>query len=281
MKKKIDTFDVVNIILLFFVLMIVIFPIIYVVLCSLSKTGSVSFSLSNYNLDSYINILSSSKVPRAFKNSVIYTLTGTFLGLFLVTITAYPLADKQLKGRNFLLRMIAFTMFFNGGLIPIFLLINSLGFMDSIWAIIVPWAVPAYELMLLRNYFESIPSEMHEAAEMDGASEYHILFKIYIPMALPMLCTLALFFARGQWNSYLVPLMYLSSAKRFPLQVILQEMLIQDTAKSTGDALVGASIATESLKNATIVISMIPLVLMYPLFQKYFISGIYVGAVKG
>ena len=251
------------------------------VLCSLSKTGSVSFSLSNYNLDSYINILSSSKVPRAFKNSVIYTLTGTLLGLFLVTITAYPLADKQLKGRNFLLRMIAFTMFFNGGLIPIFLLINSLGFMDSIWAIIVPWAVPAYELMLLRNYFESIPSEMHEAAEMDGASEYHILFKIYIPMALPMLCTLALFFARGQWNSYLVPLMYLSSAKRFPLQVILQEMLIQDTAKSTGDALVGASIATESLKNATIVISMIPLVLMYPLFQKYFISGIYVGAVKG
>ena len=152
---------------------------------------------------------------------------------------------------------------------------------DTVWALVIPWAVPAYELMLLRSYFENIPNEVYEAATIDGASEYRILFQVFLPMSLPILATLVMFIVRNQWNSYLVPLMYLQTPEKYPLQVVLQEMLLKGQAKTTIATVESAELNVEALKNATIVLSIIPVLMLYPFVQRYFVKGLYIGAVKG
>ena len=284
--KKIDLFDVINIIFMLLVLVIVGAPLMYIASVSLSSNaaiaaGEVTIFPKGVNLDSYKEILSTAKIPMAYMNSFLYTFSAVAISLFLVTLTAYPLSRKELKGRKPILLMITFTMFFNGGMIPFYLLIQNLGMMDTIWALVIPWAVPAYELMLLRNYFENIPNEVYEAATIDGANEYRILFGIFVPMALPMLATLVMFFTRNHWNSYLVPLMYLSSPAKYPLQVVLQEMLMEGQAKSSLESVESAALNAEALKNATIVLSILPILIVYPFIQKYFVKGMYAGAVKG
>lgn len=284
--KKADVFDIINILLMLLVLIIVGAPLLYILSVSLSSNaaiaaGEVTIFPIGINLDSYKEILSTAKVPLAYANSIIYTLLSVIISLFLVTITAFTLSRRELKGRSGILLLIAFTMFFNGGMIPFYLLIQNLGMMDTIWALVLPWAVPAYELMLLKNYFENIPGEVYEAATIDGASEYRILFQIFVPMSLPMLATLVMFFTRTQWNSYLVPLMYLSSPAKYPLQVVLQEMLMEGQAKSSLETVESAALNAEALKNATIVLSIIPILIIYPFIQKYFVKGMYAGAVKG
>lgn len=285
-KRNWMAFDVVNTLLMLGVALAVGLPLLYVLVMSLDANSAVRYVglenlFSKYNFGAYRAILQSPQIPRAYGNSLLYTVVGTVISLVLVTMTAYPLSKKKLRGRRIFLLLISFTMFFNGGLIPIFLLIQNLHLMDTMWAIVLPWAVPAYELMLMRTYFEGIPEEVYEASRIDGASEYRTLAQIVIPMSLPILATLTLFFARAQWNNYLVPLMYLSSARKFPLQVVLQEMLMQDSAKAANDTLELVSLSSNSLKNATIIISVIPILVLYPFVQKYFVNGLYAGAVKG
>lgn len=284
--KKFDSFDIINMIFMILVLIIVGSPLMYILSVSLSSNaaiaaGKVSIFPRGINLASYKEVLSTAKIPLAYANSILYTLLSVIISLFLVIITAFPLSRRELKGRSGILLMIVFTMFFNGGMIPFYLLIQNLGMMDTIWALVIPWAIPAYELMLLKSYFENIPGEVYEAAIIDGANEYRILFQIFIPMSLPILATLVMFFTRTQWNSYLVPLMYLSSPDKYPLQVVLQEMLMEGQAKSSLESVESASLNAEALKNATIVLSIIPILIIYPFIQKYFVKGVYVGAVKG
>lgn len=284
--KKITTFDVVITIIMLTILVLVGVPLLYIFSISLSSNeyiaqGAVTVFPKGITLSAYKEILSTPKVPMAYLNSIWYTALATVISMFLLVITAYPLSRRELKGRQGILLMIVFTMFFSGGMIPFYLLIQNLGMVDTVWALVIPWAVPAYELMLLRSYFENIPNEVYEAATIDGASEYRILFQVFLPMSLPILATLVMFIVRNQWNSYLVPLMYLQTPEKYPLQVVLQEMLLKGQAKTTIATVESAELNVEALKNATIVLSIIPVLMLYPFVQRYFVKGLYIGAVKG
>ena len=284
--KKITTFDVVITIIMLTILVLVGVPLLYIFSISFSSNeyiaqGAVTVFPKGFNFSAYKEILSTPKVPMAYLNSIWYTALATVISMFLLIITAYPLSRRELKGRQGILLMIVFTMFFSGGMIPFYLLIQNLGMVDTVWALVIPWAVPAYELMLLRSYFENIPNEVYEAATIDGASEYRILFQVFLPMSLPILATLVMFIVRNQWNSYLVPLMYLQTPEKYPLQVVLQEMLLKGQAKTTIATVESAELNVEALKNATIVLSIIPVLMLYPFVQRYFVKGLYIGAVKG
>lgn len=284
--KKITTFDVVITIIMLTILVLVGVPLLYIFSISLSSNeyiaqGAVTVFPKGITLSAYKEILSTPKVPMAYLNSIWYTALATVISMFLLVITAYPLSRRELKGRQGILLMIVFTMFFSGGMIPFYLLVQNLRMVDTVWALVIPWAVPAYELMLLRSYFENIPNEVYEAATIDGASEYRILFQVFLPMSLPILATLVMFIVRNQWNSYLVPLMYLQTPEKYPLQVVLQEMLLKGQAKTTIATVESAELNVEALKNATIVLSIIPVLMLYPFVQRYFVKGLYIGAVKG
>ncbi|MBQ4110206.1 MAG: carbohydrate ABC transporter permease [Clostridia bacterium] len=286
LKNRIELTDVVVFILSIVALIIVFLPFMNVVSLSLSSSdsivkGEVTFLPIGFNLDSYAEIMKTSKIVRSYINSIVYTVTAVFLGLFMCTITAYPLSRKFMWGRKAVVGMIMFTMFFSGGMIPMYLLVQNLGMMDTIWGLVVPWAVPAYELFLLKNYFENVPYEIYEAATIDGASEYRILYDVFVPLAKPMFATIAIFFALGQWNSYMIPLLYISTPEKFPLQIVLQQMLIKDEARGSINLVETSALTSQGLKNATVVISILPILITYPFLQRYFIGDLYVGSVKG
>lgn len=284
--KKITFFDILLAMIMLAILLLVGIPLLYIFSISLSSNeyiaqGAVTIFPKGLNLSAYAEILSTPKVPMAYLNSIWYTGLATVISMFLLIITAYPLSRRELKGKKGILLMIVFTMFFSGGMIPFYLLIQNLRMVDTVWALVIPWAIPAYELMLLKNYFENIPNEVYEAATIDGANEYRILFQVFLPMSLPILATLVMFIVRTQWNSYLIPLMYLQSPDKYPLQVVLQEMLLKGQAKTSIATVESAELNVEALKNATIVLSIIPVFILYPFVQKFFVKGLYIGAVKG
>jgi len=284
--KKIGIVDIIAWTIATFALVIILVPFMNVISLSLSRAdsilrGDVSIWPIGFNLDSYVSIMQSPRILTAYWNSIRYTTVTVVISLFLGAITAYPLSRKFLPGRKFLISMVVFTMFFSGGLIPFYILMQNLGLMDNIWALVIPWAIPAFELFLLKNYFENMPHEIYEAAAIDGASEYTMLARIYVPLAKPIFATLTIFFALWQWNAYMVPLMYITTPSRFPLQLVLNEMLIQEQAMGSGTNMANIHLTPQGVKNATIVLSVLPLLLLYPFVQKYFISGIYIGSVKG
>jgi putative aldouronate transport system permease protein len=286
MKRKIDIVDVIVLIIVTIVIIVVTFPLLNVLSTSLSSSdqvirGNVTFFPRGFSLETYKAIMKNGKIVRAYGNSFLYTISAMVISLILVTIMAYPLSRKFLPGRKIILSMVIFTMVFSGGLIPIYMLIQGLKLMNTMWALVLPWAIPAYEMFLLKNYFENIPEAMYEAATIDGANDFWILTKIFIPLAKPIFATLAIFFALNQWNSYMTPLMYITSQDKYPLQLILQNMLMQETAKSSTTAMEYAALTSQGMKSATIVISIIPLLVFYPFIQRYFIDGMYAGAVKG
>jgi len=284
-RKKVESIDVVSWIIAVFAMLVVFIPFLNVLALSMSSPaailqGKVSLLPVDFTLSSYAEMIKTSKVLTGFINSVIYTFSGVVLSLALCALTAYPLSRKSLPGRRILVKLILFTMFFSGGLIPFYILMQNLGLMDNIWAIILPWAIPAFQLFLVKNYFENVPYEIYEAAIVDGASEYRIFGQLYVPLGLPVFATLAIMIATAKWNEYMVPLMYITSPSKSPLQLVLQEMLVEDQVQAStyGQSTV---LTPTGLKNATVVISILPLVIAYPFLQKYFIGGIYAGAVKG
>lgn len=284
-KLRIRGFDVFVWMFAMFSLCIILFPLMYVVSLSFSGAaqvlqGNVTFFPKDFTLASYAEMMKSPMILKAYKNSILYTATSVSISMVLVTMTAYPLMRKDLPGRKILINMILFTMFFNGGIIPIYILLQNLGFMDKIWALVIPWAIPQFELFLLKNYFENTPEEIYEAAVVDGASEFRIMVNIYVPLAKPMFAALAVFFAMFQWNNYMVPLMYISSPSKYPLQLLLNDMLLREQTTEVGMMNL-SEVTSVGLKNATIVLSVLPLLILYPFLQKYFIGSIYVGSIKG
>ncbi len=283
--KRFEAFDIFVWLIALLALLVVLFPLLHVVSLSLSGAssimqGKVTFYPQDFTFSSYMSILKSPKILNAYWNSISYTVLSVVISLVLITMTAYPLAIKTMPGRKLFINMILFTMFFSGGIIPFYLLMQNLKLMDSIWALVLPWAVPQFELFLLKNYFENIPGEIYEAATIDGASHFRIMTKIYMPLAKPIYATLVIFLAMHQWNNYMVPLMYISSPSKYPLQLVLNEMLMQEQNGSTS-AIQMANVTPIGMKNATIVLSALPLLILYPFVQKYFIGSIYMGSVKG
>ncbi len=285
MIKKITLFDILNGFFLILISAIMLYPVVYIVSISFSDTihivqNKVTFYPRSFNVDAYKMILADPRIPRAYLNTVFYTAVGTTVNLFMTAIAAYPLSKKGLFGRKFFLTAIVVTMFFNGGMIPSYIIVQKLGLIDTFWALVIPNAIWTMELLILKSFYESISPSLYEAAFIDGASEYRILFSIIIPTSKAALASIALFYFMGHWNSFFLPLIYLNDSKKFPLQIVLRDMLIFDTAKES-NLIEQAKMTPEAMKNATIFLSMVPVLVVYPFAQKYFAKGVMLGSVKG
>ena len=245
----------------------------------------ISFNPKDWTTEGYARVFSDKSILRGFLNSLLYSFTFSVLTVVISVLTAYPLANKELVGRKWVNIFLIITMFFSGGLVPTYLLIKQLGMLNTMWAIVLPGAVNVWNIILARTYFQGLPKELVEAAVIDGANDLQIFLKIMLPLAKPIMFVLFLYAFVGQWNSYFDAMIYIKDPNLEPLQLVLRKILIQSQPAKD---MIGAQAAmnemkrlAEMIKYATIVISSLPLIVMYPFFQKYFDKGIMVGSLKG
>lgn len=268
----------------------IIIPIFYVLVASfmdptILQNKGITFDFSKWSTDAYRRVFENRMIWVGFRNSIIYSVSFTIVSVGVTVLAAYPMSKKDLVGKKIFNTFFIITMFFGGGLVPTYLLISNLNMLDSIWAIILPNAFNVWNMILARTYYQSIPAELREASSMDGASEIVHFFKILFPICKPIIAVLALYQFVGMWNSYFDPMIYLNNAEMQPLQLVLRSILIQNTPEpgmiADIEGLAEMAKIAELLKYSTIVVSSIPLLIMYPFFQKYFDKGIMVGSVKG
>lgn len=279
-----------NRVIVTFLVVITIVPLIYVLVASFMDPATlinkgISFNPKDWTTQGYQRVLANDSILRGFINSLFYSFSFSLLTVFITMITAYPLSRPNLAGKKIIMTFFVITMFVGGGLIPTYLLVKNLGMLDSVWAIIVPGAINVWNIILARTYFSALPKELSEAATIDGANDLQILFKVMLPLAKPIMFVLFLYAFVGQWNSYFDAMIYIKDPDLQPLQLVLRNILIQNQPSQD---MVGANTAmaemkqiAELIKYATIVISSLPLIIMYPFFQKYFDKGVLVGSVKG
>ena len=268
----------------------IIVPMVYIIVASFIdpitlQNKGITFDFSKWTLTAYERVLSNQQIWIGFKNAVIYSVVFTVVSVMITMLAAYPMSRKDFKGRGLFNVIFVITMFFGGGLIPTYLLISDLNLLDSMWAIILPGAFSVWNMIIARTYYQGIPGELREAADVDGASELTFFFRILLPVCTPIIATLALWQFVGMWNSYFDAMIYLNDSAKQPLQLVLRSILIQNQPESgmISDMQSTAERAqlAELLKYATIIISSLPLLVMYPFFQKYFDNGIMAGSVKG
>ena len=263
----------------------ILYPVLHVLAVSFSNNnnvvrGEVGIIPIRPNLEAYRYMFRYNLLGSGFKNSLFILIVCTSINLLMTMMTAYPLAKKSLIGRKFFMLMITFTMMFSGGLIPNYIVIVKLGLVDSLWSLILPGCVSAYNMIIMKNFFEALPAELNEAARIDGMSEMKILFRIVVPLSLPSLCTIGLFYGVGHWNAYFNATIYLNSRSRWPLQVVLRNLL-ENAVTSEIDYGDSATLPVEPLKMAVVVFTTAPIVILYPFIQKYFVKGALVGSIKG
>ena len=286
-RKKLDVMDIVIGIIMVLVMVVMLYPFLLIVASSLSdpvlvmqnKVGIIpkGFTLQNYEM-----IFQKNDIWPSYWNTIRYTVVGTFIGLVLTVLTAYPLSRSHFVGRRKFSMIIAFTMIFTGGMVPNFMVVRSLNWLDTIWAVTVPGCMSAYYLIVARTFFESIPASIEESAKIDGANDFQILGKIILPLSGPIVATLTLFYAVAHWNSFFGPLIYLNSKSKYPLQIMLRSMLIEgNVADYAGQVDTGNLMVATSIKYTCIVVTSLPIICVYPFLQKYFVKGVMVGAVKG
>ncbi len=268
----------------------IIVPLAYVVIASfmdpnvLNNQG-ISFRMGDWSLEAYRRVLEDEMIWRGFANSFFYSVTATAISVFITLLAAYPMSKRELVGRTFFNALFIITMFFGGGLIPTFILMNELRLVNTVWAILLPGAFNVWNMILARTYYQSISKELWEASQIDGANEIQYFFQILLPLCKPIIAVLALWGFVGMWNSYFDAMIYLNDASLQPLQLVLRSILVQNTPQSgmIADIQSTAEMAkmAELLKYSTIVVSSLPLLVMYPFFQKYFDKGVMVGSIKG
>lgn len=290
-KQKLQLFDMIVYIILILCTLTCLFPVINTVAISFSDktsalTGQVKLLPKNFTLAAYEALLQEKQFFRSFMISLIRVVLGTGLNILLCIMMAYPLSKdkKKFPGRDIYMWVIVFTMLFNGGLIPTFLLISRLHLIDSIWALILPGAVPVFSVIILMNFFKGIPKGMEEAAQIDGAGPWYILWRIFVPLAKPAIATITLFAVVGHWNSFFDGKIYINNSANVPLQTYIQSLTV-DTSRlyenmSYDQILRQQELSSLTFNSAKIVVSMIPILLIYPFLQKYFVTGIVMGAVK-
>ena len=271
-------------------LVAIILPIIYIILASFIdpvtlQNSGLTFDFSKWTLTAYERVLGNSQIWIGFKNALIYSVLFTIISVVVTLLAAYPMSRADFKGRGFFNTIFVITMFFGGGLIPTYLLISNLGMLDTIWAILIPGAFSVWNMIIARTYYMGIPRDLQEAAEIDGATEMVYFFQILLPVCTPIIATISMWQFVGMWNSYFDAMIYLNSASKQPLQLVLRAILIQSQPEpgmvSDMQSTAARAQLAELLKYATIIISSLPLMIMYPFFQKYFDNGIMAGAVKG
>lgn len=268
----------------------IILPVVYIILASFIdpitlQNSGLTFDFSKWTLTAYERVMTNAQIWTGFKNALVYSVLFTIISVTVTLLAAYPMSRQDFKGRGFFNVMFVITMFFGGGLIPTYLLISDLRMLDTIWAILIPGAFSVWNMIIARTYYMGIPQDMQEAAEIDGASEMVYFFKILLPLCMPIIATIAMWQFVGMWNSYFDAMIYLKDAAKQPLQLVLRAILIQSQPEpgmvSDMQSTAARAQLAELLKYATIIISSIPLMILYPFFQKYFDSGIMAGAVKG
>lgn len=268
----------------------IIIPMIYIIVASFMdpitlQNKGITFDFEKWTLTAYQRVMSNAQIWVGFKNAVIYSVVFTVVSVFITLLAAYPMSRADFKGKGIFNTIFVITMFFGGGLIPTYLLVSNLGLLDSMWAVILPGAFSVWNMIIARTYYQGIPGELQEAAEVDGANEITYYFKILIPVCTPVIAVLALWQFVAMWNSYFDAMIYLNDSAKQPLQLVLRSILIQNQPESgmIADMQSTAERAqlAELLKYATIIISSLPLLVMYPFFQKYFDAGIMAGSVKG
>ena len=268
----------------------IIFPVIYIILSSFIdpvtlQNKGLTFDFSKWTLMAYERVMSNAQIWIGFKNALLYSVAATVLGGVVTLLAAYPMSRADFKGKGFFNVVFVITMFFGGGLIPTYLLINNIGWLDNPLAILVPGAFSVWNMIIARTYYQGIPRDLQEAADIDGASEMAYFFKILVPVCTPIIATISMWNFVGMWNSYFDAMIYLKDPAKQPLQLVLRAILIQSQPEpgmvSDMQSTAERAQLAELLKYATIIISSLPLMIMYPFFQKYFDSGIMAGSVKG
>jgi putative aldouronate transport system permease protein len=284
-------FNIVNYLLLAIITLLVLYPLYFVLSASVSDPlyvlrGEMWLFPKDINFDAYKKVFMNEDILNGFWNTIKYTAVGTAINVVMTTMAAFPLSRKDFMGRNLIMGFLVFTMFFSGGLIPSYLLIKELGMLDTFWVMVIPNAVAIWNIIIMRTFFQTtIPIELQESAMIDGCSNIQILIKIVLPLSMPVIAVMVLFYAVGHWNSYFNALIYLQDRELFPLQLILREILIQsqtdEMVKATSESFVKQQLSVEGLKYAVLVVSNIPMMLLYPFLQRYFVKGFMIGAIKG
>jgi putative aldouronate transport system permease protein len=286
-SRSYTVFRVVNVTVLLAVVVVTLYPFVNVVAQSFSSetfinAGKVNLVPRGFNLDTYKVVLGDDMFWRNYQNTVVYTVVATAVSMVLTTSFAYALSKKQLKGRTAFIGIAVFTMFFNGGLIPNYVLINTLGFKNTIWAIVLPNAISVFNLLVMKAFFESLPEELEEAGAIDGLTTYGIFWRIVLPLSKAVIATMVLFYGVTFWNSWFSAFLYMDRAELFPVTVYLRNMIAgSETATSIGAS--GADNIAQvaaNIQSVTMVLTVLPIVCLYPFIQRYFVSGVMLGAVK-
>lgn len=290
-KRKSDEkiFDAVVNALAIIIVVVVLYPLIFIVSASFSDpalvlNGEVILLPKQITLEAYRNVFQNDQIWNGYGNTILYTAVGTVINLIMTTLAAYPLSRPDLPGRGIIMFFVTLTMFFSGGLIPSYLLVKNLGMVDTMWALVIPGAIATYNLIVMRTYFQSsIPWEIQEAAHIDGCSNWKLLTHVILPLSKPILAVMILFYAVGHWNSFFNALIYIRSKDMYPLQLVLREVLMvsQADAVDSNAGLESKILLAESIKYVVIIISSLPVLLMYPFVQKHFVKGVMIGSLKG
>jgi len=276
-------FQVFNVLFLLLVSFAMLYPVIYVTAASFSEEtailrGDVFLWPVLPHIKAYQKVFQYPLLWQSYGNTVLYTVLGTAINLILTVFGAWALSQKKMVGRRFFTLMCTFTMFFNGGMIPTFLVIKELKLLNTIWAILLPGAVSTYNMILMRTFFLQIPQSLVEAAELDGCKDFGVLFRIILPLSLASLMTIGMFYAVAHWNSYFTAVLYLSKPELYPLQIILRQVVLMNEIVENASS--QENVMAEGIKYATIVVAMLPMLCVYPFVQRYFVKGVMVGSVK-
>lgn len=281
------TFGYFNTLLMLVLCAVTLYPFLYVIFASFSDATSllqhrgVMLKSAGFNLSAYKAVFSNPMIMQGYKNTLLYVVLGTTINMLMTAIGAYVLSRPNLYFKNIIMFFIVVTMVFHGGLIPNYLLVNDLHMMNTMWALLIPGAINTFNMIIMRTSFQGIPVSLEESARMDGAGDWKILFRIIIPLSMPVMAVMILWYAVGHWNSYFSALIYLRNREAYPLQLVLREILISNNTDSMmaggGDDKYAIG---ETIKYAAIVVSTLPIICLYPFLQKYFVQGVLIGAIK-
>ena len=291
MKKKVTLFDIITGVVMVIISLTAIYPLYYIYINSVSGgayvgANQVIFYPKGFTTYAYSIVFQNAAIVRAFANSVFYTAVGTILSVMLSALCAYPLSRKDFYGRKIFTTVILFTMFFSGGIIPLFLTVTDLHIYNTIWAILLPSSISVYNVIVMRTFFQSISYEMTESAYIDGANDWIIFSKIIIPLSKPIIATMILFYGVANWNSFYNALMFLNDKLLYPLQLVLRSIVIEGSTTemaymASSEGSLSVPIDTKSIKYAVTAVTTLPLIMVYPFVFKYFEKGVMVGSVKG
>ena len=279
-------FEVINYTLILLVCVVTLFPFLYVLACSFSSDtailgGDVTLWPVEFQTRAYELVLEYPLIGRSYLNTIAYTVVGTAVNLLLTLLGAYPLSRKDLPGRKGITFFFTFTMLFSGGLIPTFLVVKALGLIDTFWVMILPTAVSTWNLIMMKPFFQATPVSLLEAARIDGSSEWGTLVRIVLPLSIPSIMTIGLFYAVSHWNDYFQAMIYLNTPENYPLQIHLRDIVLQNSMEQQFASMQqGQRQGSEGVKYATIMFATVPILCVYPFIQKYFVKGVMLGSIK-